>query len=140
MALHGYGGLMSDPDTLRQRYHPEAPPRGHSTVHGYANDEVDRLAEAQLTATDPDERREIVADLQREIAEDLPVLSTYVLTRYLFYERGDFRRLVLHARLQSLPWQPQQAHVRHRPGDRPAQSVAILTCRCARHWGCHLRS
>lgn len=90
MALHGYGGLMSDPDTLRQRYHSEAEPRGHSTVHGYANDEVDQLAEAQLTATDPDKRREIVVDLQREIAEDLPVLSTYVPTRYLFYDEATF--------------------------------------------------
>lgn len=90
MSAIGYGGLMSDPDTLRQRYHSEAPPRGHSTVHGYANDEVDRLAEAQLTATDPDERREIVADLQHEIAEDLPVLSLYVPTRYLFYDETVF--------------------------------------------------
>lgn len=90
MSTIGYGGLMADPDTLRQRYHSEAPPRGHSTVHGYANPEVDELAEQQLTTVDSEQRRELVTELQQLIGEDLPVVSLYVPTRYLFYDEAVF--------------------------------------------------
>lgn len=88
MALQGYGGLESDPDLLRTRFHSEAPARGHSSVHGYANEEFDELAEQQLATVDPDERAEIVADMQHILAEDLPLLSLYVPTRLLFYDEG----------------------------------------------------
>ena len=90
MALHGYGGLEGDPDTLRTRYHSEAPPRGHSGVHGYVNAEFDELAEQQLMVLDDAERTELVAQMQHILAEDLPVLSLYTPDRMLFYDESTF--------------------------------------------------
>jgi peptide/nickel transport system substrate-binding protein len=90
MALQGYGGLESDPDVLRTRFHSEAPASGHSSVHGYANPEFDALAERQLTLLDVDERTEVVHEMQRILAEDLPLLSVYVPDRILFYDPAVF--------------------------------------------------
>ncbi len=90
MALHGYGGLGSDPDRLRERYHSETPNDSFTSVHGYANDELDELAEQQLVTVDEDERKEIVAEMMQILAEDLPVLSLYVPDRLTFYDESVF--------------------------------------------------
>lgn len=90
MALHGYGGLGSDPDRLRTRFQSEAPPSGQSTVHGYANERFDELAEQQRITVDEAERQEIVAEMMHIVAEDLPLLSLYVPDRLTFYDASVF--------------------------------------------------
>lgn len=90
MALHGYGGLGSDPDRLRTRFHSEAEPSGQSTVHGFSNERFDELAEQQLVTVDEDERQELVAEMMEILAEELPVLSLYVPDRMTFYDESVF--------------------------------------------------
>lgn len=90
MALHGYGGLGSDPDRLRTRFHSETPPSGQTTVHGYADERFDELAQQQRVTVDEEERKELVAEMMRILAEDLPILSLYVPDRLTFYDQSVF--------------------------------------------------
>lgn len=90
MMLHGYGGIMSDPDTLRTRFHSQSRSRSFTRAHGYANGEFDELADQQLATTDRERRFELVAQMQRILAEDLPVLSLYVPDRILFFDKDRF--------------------------------------------------
>lgn len=48
-----------------------------ATVIGYHNPEVDRLYSAQEKETDPKKRRQLMAELQRIVAEDLPKITLY---------------------------------------------------------------
>ena len=90
MALHGYGGIGGDPDTLRTRYSSLAPGQSFSKAHGFENERFDELADQQRTTVDPDERQELVAEMQRILAEELPVMSLYVPVRRTFYEEEVF--------------------------------------------------
>ncbi|MEX2620825.1 MAG: ABC transporter substrate-binding protein [Egibacteraceae bacterium] len=90
MMLHGYGGLGSDVDRLRTRFHSEAESSGQSTVHGYADERFDELAEQQRGIVDEQERREVVAEMMHILAEDLPLLSLYVPDRLTFYDESVF--------------------------------------------------
>lgn len=51
--------------------------RTTASVIGYNNPEVDRLYNAQLKETDPKKRAQLMAELQRIVAEDLPKLTLY---------------------------------------------------------------
>jgi peptide/nickel transport system substrate-binding protein len=86
MALHGYGGIGGDPDTLRTRYSSQVPSQSFNRAHGYENEEFDELAGQQFRTIDEDERRALVDEMQQHLAEDLPVLSLYVPTRQTFYD------------------------------------------------------
>ena len=46
-------------------------------IIGYQNPEVDRLYSAQDKEIDPEKRRELMAELQQILAEDLPKLTLY---------------------------------------------------------------
>jgi len=48
-----------------------------ATVIGYHNPEVDRLYSAQEKEPDPEKRRELMAELQQIVAEELPKLTLY---------------------------------------------------------------
>ncbi|SFG07722.1 peptide/nickel transport system substrate-binding protein [Desulfotomaculum arcticum] len=48
-----------------------------AAVIGYQNPEVDRLYAAQEQETDPDKRRQLMAELQQIVAEELPKLTLY---------------------------------------------------------------
>ena len=67
LAISGHGGI-ANPDILRN-------PAWPATV--YKNDEYDRLFAEQSKAMDKEQRRKVVWQLQRIIAEDLPVLTLY---------------------------------------------------------------
>jgi peptide/nickel transport system substrate-binding protein len=70
------GGPNSDPDLLRLLFSSEAGPSlmGATT---YANRAFDDLAERQRTAFVHAERKAMVAEMQRIVADDLPVLVLY---------------------------------------------------------------
>lgn len=84
LALVGYGGVLGDADTLRERFASAEPTGSFSYAHGYENERVRELAEEQLRTTDVDERRALIVEMQQEIAADLPVLPLYVPQRRLF--------------------------------------------------------
>lgn len=88
MALHGYGGIMTDADRLRVQYSSQAPGRAFTRAQGYANDRFDELAAQQIRTADPDERLELLHEMQRILAEDLPVLSLYVPDRIQFHDES----------------------------------------------------
>jgi peptide/nickel transport system substrate-binding protein len=90
LALHGYGGIMSDPDFLRTRFSSRVPARAFWRAHGYENEQFDDLAQEQLSTVDPDQRRALLGEMQGLLAEDLPVLSLYVPNRVLYYDSETF--------------------------------------------------
>lgn len=90
MALVGYGGLMGDPETLSTRFSSTARGGGFSRAQGYKNPEFDALAKSQLATLDEAERKNQVAEMQKILAEDLPVISLYVPDRVMIYRKGAF--------------------------------------------------
>ena len=82
-------GPSGDPDSLRAVYHSKPPnPLHHAT--GYANPQVDRLLDAQIHATDDDDRRRMVGEIQRLVAEDLPVAMLYYTTLFHAFRKTVF--------------------------------------------------
>jgi peptide/nickel transport system substrate-binding protein len=90
LALHGYGGIASDPDFLRTRFSSRVPARAFWRAQGYENERFDDLAQQQLSTIDTDERRELLVEMQQVLAEDLPVLPLYVPNRVLYYQPATF--------------------------------------------------
>jgi peptide/nickel transport system substrate-binding protein len=91
MALIGYGGMTGDPDqNLRSRY--AAGPKSNSFTRaiGYRNAEVAELADKQLTTLDPAQRKTIVQQIQRIVADDVPIIPLYTPLRMTFYKAGIF--------------------------------------------------
>lgn len=89
MALPLYGNVSGDPDYMRRLYASTVTKLFHS-ARGYANDEVDELAAAQRVAADEGQRRQLVARLQRLVANDLPFLPLYYPTSYWVFRREVF--------------------------------------------------
>lgn len=90
MALIGYGGLGGEPDTLRTMLSSKVPSRSFTRVHGYQNARFEELAAAQLQTVVESKRRELIAEMQRIVARDVPVISLYVPTRLDIFVRGLF--------------------------------------------------
>ena len=90
MALVGYGGGTADPDFLRLRFASQVKARSFSRAQGYKNTEFDELAEQQLVTLDENKRREIIAQMQKILAEDLPIISLYVPARVSFFNKSVF--------------------------------------------------
>ena len=90
MALVGYGGLAGDADTLRTRFAPPPTSRSFNRAIGYSNPAFREAANRQLTALNENERRDLVHQMQRIVAEDLPILPLYVPTRVTFYNSAVF--------------------------------------------------
>ena len=91
MALVGYGGMSGDPDqNLRSRYAASPKSTSFTRAIGYSNPAVTDLANRQLTALDPEERKPLVQQIQRLVAEDLPIIPLYSPRRMTFYKAGIF--------------------------------------------------
>lgn len=91
MSLIGFGGMNTDHGAggyLRQVYHSETQATQHA--QGYHNAEVDRLIEEQQTTIAEPERREIVAEIQQLIAEDLPMLPLVYPQGFAVYDEETF--------------------------------------------------
>jgi peptide/nickel transport system substrate-binding protein len=90
LALIAYGGLGGDPDSLRTRLSSRLNPRSFSRVHGYVNPRFDDLAARQQAAVDRAERTAIVKDMQRIIADDVPMISLYLANRMQLFDKAVF--------------------------------------------------
>ena len=82
-------GPSGDPEVLRGVFH-SAPPNPFHKTTGYANPQVDRLIDAQRYTNDLAERKRVVGQIQRLVAEDLPVLMLYYTTFYYAYRKSVF--------------------------------------------------
>ena len=72
----GPGGPNSDPDVLRLLFSTNVAPSLQAATN-YANPAFDALADKQRSAFDLAERKDLVAQMQRMLAADLPVLALY---------------------------------------------------------------
>ena len=91
MALIGYGGMTGDPDqNLRSRYAASPKSTSFTRAIGYSNPEVTRLANQQLTTLDPVQRKTLVQQIQRIVADDVPIIPLYTPKRMTFYKAGIF--------------------------------------------------
>ncbi|MGI8425953.1 MAG: ABC transporter substrate-binding protein [Actinomycetota bacterium] len=90
MAMIFYGGIGGDPDYMRGVYSSKFDPKGFLSVHGYKDDEFDRLAEAQLGTFDEAERKTMVARMQQIVARDVPLIHIYYPVPFLVYRRTAF--------------------------------------------------
>jgi peptide/nickel transport system substrate-binding protein len=78
MALIGYGALGGDPDLMLRIRHSPAAINLLNKAHGYANPQIDALGNQQLFTADESTRKGLVQQMQRIVAEDLPLLSLYL--------------------------------------------------------------
>lgn len=90
MALVGHGGLGGDPDWLRRQLSPLTGDQSRTGVHGYRNPLFEALAEQQRHTEDLGDRRRLVQEMQRLVAEDLPMIGLYVPTRVIAYDEHVF--------------------------------------------------
>jgi peptide/nickel transport system substrate-binding protein len=91
MALIGYGGMTGDPDqNLRSRYAASPKSTSFTRAIGYSNAEVTELANRQLTTLDPAQRKTLVQQIQRVVADDVPIIPLYTPRRMTFYKAGVF--------------------------------------------------
>jgi peptide/nickel transport system substrate-binding protein len=91
MALIGYGGMSGDPDqNLRSRYAASPKSTSFTRAIGYNNPTVTDLANRQLTTLDRAQRKSLVQQIQRLVAEDLPIIPLYSPRRMTFYKAGLF--------------------------------------------------
>lgn len=84
------GTTRADPDQiLSEQFHSDNfPPGGNQSFYSA----VDELIEAQRSAVDPENRREILVQIQNRIAEDVPEIPMFVpiyVTAYRDYVVGD---------------------------------------------------
>ena len=90
MSLISFGGMNTDhaPGYLLQVYSS----RTRTTQHaqGYLNDEVDRLCDLQQRTLDPGERMAQVAEIQRLVAADLPLLPLVYPDSFTIFRPATF--------------------------------------------------
>ncbi|MGI9119305.1 MAG: ABC transporter substrate-binding protein [Acidimicrobiales bacterium] len=88
MSLIGSGGMNGYPDYLRRVYASTTKLTQHA--QGYVNPEVDRLCQEQLTTLDEGERMGQIAQIQRLVADDLPLLPLFYPTPFYIFRRAVF--------------------------------------------------
>jgi ABC-type transport system substrate-binding protein len=75
--IMGYGRLRLDPGYVRNLFHSKNDkPRGWN-MSGYRNPVFDEIADRSASEMDPSRRQEMVVEMQRLIARDLPYLPLY---------------------------------------------------------------
>lgn len=90
LALVGYGGLIGDPDNMRTQLSPRVKASSFTRVHGYTNQQFADLADRQLRAADPAQRRQLVQEMQKIVAADVPLLQLYVPYGLWIYRKDRF--------------------------------------------------
>jgi peptide/nickel transport system substrate-binding protein len=75
-SLRWIGG-NEDPDIFYYAFHSSSFPPKHANRGYYVNPEVDRLIEAGRQTVNQHERKEVYAQLQRILAEELPYINLW---------------------------------------------------------------
>jgi peptide/nickel transport system substrate-binding protein len=73
----GYGSLSLDPDYLRNFFHSSNDIPGGWNMAGYRNPQYDKLADESCCTMDEGKRREIIWEMQRILARDIPYIPLY---------------------------------------------------------------
>jgi peptide/nickel transport system substrate-binding protein len=82
----GPGGPNADPDVLRLLFSSNVAPSLQAATN-YAKPDFDALAAKQRVTFDDAERKDIVARMQRMLADDLPVLALYYPETVVVFRR-----------------------------------------------------
>jgi peptide/nickel transport system substrate-binding protein len=90
LLITGFGGLGADPDQLRRNFASTSQSSGFSRAVGYHNATFDALAEAQVSMSDPAERKAAMNEMQAILARDLPALALYYTDRVVVYNADVF--------------------------------------------------
>ncbi len=91
MAITLYGNVSGDPNYMRTLYSSRTGQKFFHSARGYADDELDRLADQQLVAFDDEaERRRLLGRMQEIVARDLPFLHLYYPTPYPVFRKAAF--------------------------------------------------
>lgn len=88
LSIIGSGGVNSDPDYMREVY--DSTTRRTQHAQGYVNPRFDDLAQRQLVTVDEDERTDLVAEMQRIVADDLPLLPLYYEASFHIFRQEIF--------------------------------------------------
>lgn len=83
----GPGGPNADPDVLRLLFSSKVP-ASLQKASAYANPAFDALAEKQRLAFDEGERKTVVAEMQRILADDLAILPLYFPETTLLFRKS----------------------------------------------------
>jgi peptide/nickel transport system substrate-binding protein len=73
----GYGRLSLDPDYIRRFFHSSQDKSRGGNKAGYKNPDFDRIADASTRMMDPNQRRELIWDMQKIVMQDVPYLPLY---------------------------------------------------------------
>ncbi|MGI8807041.1 MAG: ABC transporter substrate-binding protein [Acidimicrobiales bacterium] len=91
MSIIGSGGMNTDHGDggyLQQVYSSKTKTTQHA--QGYVNPTVDQLIDRQQATIDVAERKKIVAEIQRLIAADLPLLQLFYANSYSIFKKASF--------------------------------------------------
>ena len=81
------GGLNADPDLLRRTFSSKMTAFSLTGATGYRNPRFDELADQQLVTFEEAERRRMVAEMQRILADDLAILPLWYPEKFLMYRK-----------------------------------------------------
>ena len=73
----GYGRLRLDPGYVSNLFHSKNDKSRGWNMSGYRNPQFDALADRSASEMDPTRRRDLIVELQRHIARDLPYIPLY---------------------------------------------------------------
>lgn len=85
MVLNGHGGWGNDADNLRNIYASDKDSKKTTGLPGYSNDKINELSQKQLIEMNEENRKNIIFELQKEIAEEVPQIPLYNTTEYTVY-------------------------------------------------------
>jgi peptide/nickel transport system substrate-binding protein len=86
-SLRWVGGSNEDPDIFEYAFHSERiPPKGANRSF-YVNPRVDALIDRARTEMDQNLRKQLYAEIQRILAEDLPYINLWYLDNVLVHTR-----------------------------------------------------
>ncbi len=91
LALASHIGVGGDPDFLRRWFAGEAT-NAFEAGNALHSAEFDALASAQVRELDVNKRRDLVAGMQRVLAEELPTLTLYHRRFYFVYDASRWDR------------------------------------------------
>lgn len=75
---------------LRFRFASDVESSSFNRAHNFDNEEFNELAAEQATIADRDERQEVVGEMQRILAEEVPIVPLFVGERLAFVDREVF--------------------------------------------------